>query len=199
MPVLRRDGILEEPKRLATLLRAELTTEQAETLDDARILCRRATALGFGQRDCGAIFPAGGGTRTGGKSHGSRVIYNVTHVTRYTYAATVELTNGILRLTPSTGGGQSWSDSDLKPIRLFIVSRAVRRHLGTRSLASGSRRRIESCRSPQYPAYTSIETPLQGTSRPLGERRGGGAQVASIFQRTALRCALSVSPRIDIQ
>lgn len=38
LPVLRRDGILEEPKRLATLLRAELTTERAETLDDARIL-----------------------------------------------------------------------------------------------------------------------------------------------------------------
>ncbi len=34
------------------------------------------------------------------------MIYNVTHVTRYTYGATVELTNGILRLTPLTGGGQ---------------------------------------------------------------------------------------------
>jgi transglutaminase-like putative cysteine protease len=34
------------------------------------------------------------------------VIYNVTHVTRYTYGATVELTNGILRLTPRSGHGQ---------------------------------------------------------------------------------------------
>ncbi len=38
LPVLRRDGILEEPKRLTTLLRAELTTDRAETLDDSRIL-----------------------------------------------------------------------------------------------------------------------------------------------------------------
>jgi transglutaminase-like putative cysteine protease len=34
------------------------------------------------------------------------VNYAVTHVTRYTYAATVELTNGILRLTPVSRGGQ---------------------------------------------------------------------------------------------
>lgn len=38
LPVLNRDGILEEPKRLATLLRAELTAERAETLDKSRIL-----------------------------------------------------------------------------------------------------------------------------------------------------------------
>ena len=38
LPVLNRDGILEEPKRLATLLRAELTAEQAETLHESRIL-----------------------------------------------------------------------------------------------------------------------------------------------------------------
>ena len=38
LPVLRRDGILEEPKRLTTLLRAELTTDRAETLDDSSIL-----------------------------------------------------------------------------------------------------------------------------------------------------------------
>ncbi len=34
------------------------------------------------------------------------MIYDVTHVTRYTYGSTVELTNGILRLTPRSGGGQ---------------------------------------------------------------------------------------------
>ena len=32
--------------------------------------------------------------------------YDITHVTRYTYAATVELTNGILRLKPASRGGQ---------------------------------------------------------------------------------------------
>ena len=34
------------------------------------------------------------------------MIYSVTHVTRYTYGSTVELTNGILRLTPRSGNGQ---------------------------------------------------------------------------------------------
>jgi uncharacterized circularly permuted ATP-grasp superfamily protein/uncharacterized alpha-E superfamily protein len=38
LPDLRRDGILEEPKRLTTLLKAELTVERADTLDDTRIL-----------------------------------------------------------------------------------------------------------------------------------------------------------------
>ena len=34
------------------------------------------------------------------------MIYDVTHVTRYTYGATVELTNGVLRLIPRSGDGQ---------------------------------------------------------------------------------------------
>jgi uncharacterized alpha-E superfamily protein len=38
LPDLRKDGILEEPKRLATLLSAELMTERAEALNDSRIL-----------------------------------------------------------------------------------------------------------------------------------------------------------------
>jgi uncharacterized alpha-E superfamily protein len=38
LPVLCRDGMHEEPRRLTTLLRAELATERAELLDDSRIL-----------------------------------------------------------------------------------------------------------------------------------------------------------------
>jgi transglutaminase-like putative cysteine protease len=34
------------------------------------------------------------------------VIYDVTHVTRFSYGATVELTNGVLRLTPRSENGQ---------------------------------------------------------------------------------------------
>jgi transglutaminase-like putative cysteine protease len=41
------------------------------------------------------------------------VIYEVTHVTRYTYGAMVELTNGILRLTPVTRDGQILGRFDL--------------------------------------------------------------------------------------
>ena len=47
LPVLRQDGVPEEPRRLATLLRAELATEYAERLEDSRILAieQRLTAL----------------------------------------------------------------------------------------------------------------------------------------------------------
>ena len=38
LPVLRRDGMLEEPKRLTTLLCAELTTQRPDALNDSRML-----------------------------------------------------------------------------------------------------------------------------------------------------------------
>jgi uncharacterized alpha-E superfamily protein len=38
LPVLRQDGIIEEPKRLSTHLRAELATQEADKIDDQRIL-----------------------------------------------------------------------------------------------------------------------------------------------------------------
>ena len=38
LPVLRQDGMLEEPRRLSTQLRAELSTEDAENVDDQAIL-----------------------------------------------------------------------------------------------------------------------------------------------------------------
>ena len=38
LPTLRQDGMPEEPRRLATQLRAELSTRRAETLEDADIL-----------------------------------------------------------------------------------------------------------------------------------------------------------------
>ena len=44
LPVLRQDGIPEEPRRLATLLRAELAAEYADRVDDSRILGDRAAA-----------------------------------------------------------------------------------------------------------------------------------------------------------
>ena len=47
LPILRRDGILEEPKNLATLLKAELETAKAETLDDPRILKIEQQLLGL--------------------------------------------------------------------------------------------------------------------------------------------------------
>jgi uncharacterized alpha-E superfamily protein len=47
LPVLRQDGMIEEPRRLSTLLRAELETQDAEQITDQRILVleQRLTAL----------------------------------------------------------------------------------------------------------------------------------------------------------
>ena len=42
------------------------------------------------------------------------MIYDVTHVTRYTYAATVELTNGVMRLTPVSDDEQNLERCELK-------------------------------------------------------------------------------------
>jgi len=47
LPALRQDGVPEEPRRLSTLLRAELAAEYAERVDDQRILAveQRVTTL----------------------------------------------------------------------------------------------------------------------------------------------------------
>ncbi len=47
LPVLRNDGIPEEPLRLATLLSAELAAEYADQMEDSRILAieQRLAAL----------------------------------------------------------------------------------------------------------------------------------------------------------
>ena len=47
LPVLKQDGMLEEPRRMSTLLRAELDTQDAEQVTDQRILVleQRLTAL----------------------------------------------------------------------------------------------------------------------------------------------------------
>ena len=66
----------------------------------------RAAPVGAGERDRDPIFPAGRRPRPGGKGHGTRVNYNVTHITRYIYGATVELTTGVLRLKPVSRDGQ---------------------------------------------------------------------------------------------
>jgi uncharacterized alpha-E superfamily protein len=61
LPVLRRDGILEEPKRLTTLLQAEMTTERAETLDDARILAIEHRILALANAIAARYFLQGAG------------------------------------------------------------------------------------------------------------------------------------------
>ena len=59
LPVLRQDGIPEEPRRLSTLLRAELAAEYADRLDDSRHPRHRAAADGPRRGDRDALLPAG--------------------------------------------------------------------------------------------------------------------------------------------
>ncbi len=61
LPVLNRDGILEEPKRLATLLRAELTAEQAETLNESSILSVEHRLLALANAIAARYFLQGAG------------------------------------------------------------------------------------------------------------------------------------------
>ena len=61
LPVLRRDGMLEEPRRLTTLLQAELTTERAESLDDARILAFEQKLLVLANAIAARYFLQGAG------------------------------------------------------------------------------------------------------------------------------------------
>ena len=61
LPVLRRDGMLEEPRRLTTLLQAELTTERAELLTDARILTFEQKVLGLANAIAARYFLQGAG------------------------------------------------------------------------------------------------------------------------------------------
>ena len=64
--------------------------------------------------------------------------YNVTHITRYIYGATVELTTGVLRLKPARATVRSSNASASRPIRL-----ACRRLNGSTHSASGAKPRIE--------------------------------------------------------
>ena len=61
LPVLRRDGMLEEPRRLTTVLQAELTTERAESLNDARILAFEQKLLALANAIAARYFLQGAG------------------------------------------------------------------------------------------------------------------------------------------
>lgn len=59
LPVLTKDGILEEPRRLVTLLKAELTTEKAETLDEERIFAFERSLLSLADSIAARYFLQG--------------------------------------------------------------------------------------------------------------------------------------------
>jgi hypothetical protein len=53
--------MLEEPRRLTTLLRAQLTAERAELVDDARILTVEQELLALANAIAGRYFLQGAG------------------------------------------------------------------------------------------------------------------------------------------
>ena len=61
LPVLRRDGILEEPRRLTTALRADLATERAEMLDEMGILAIEQQLLTLANAIAARYFLQGAG------------------------------------------------------------------------------------------------------------------------------------------
>ena len=113
LPVLRRDGILEEPKRLTELSQRRTDDGAARVADDSRILAVEQSLLALANAIAARYFLQGANHGRAEKVTGIRVIYTITHVTRYTYGATVELTNEIVRLTPVSRDGQTLERFDL--------------------------------------------------------------------------------------
>jgi transglutaminase-like putative cysteine protease len=108
------------------------------------------------------------------------VIYEITHLTHYSYGAIVEFTTGVLRLAPRSGDGQEVErfsivtdpvsqplSERLDPFGNRILSLRIEKHHRQLSIAASSRVRVN--RSP---------TPTR--SPKLGEccRRGDRTQVA---------------------
>ncbi len=98
------------------------------------------------------------------------MIYQVSHVTRYTYGATVELTTGVLRLTPATGGGQTLGSFELTvrpasapqtewtdPFGNRVTSLRVETPHRELSIAAKSRVRVDRPRAlAKSPAWESV-------------------------------------------
>ena len=64
LPVLRDDGMLENPRRIVTKLRSDLTTEDAEQLDTQKILGFEQRLIGLAESIAARYFlqgPSSGG------------------------------------------------------------------------------------------------------------------------------------------
>ncbi len=108
------------------------------------------------------------------------MIYEVRHVTRYTYAATVELTNGILRLIPQSGDGQMLERFDLSTDPPCLAPAERLDGFGNRILSL----RIEKPHRALSITASSLvrvnRSPLPGSSRPWERVAEEALTVASI-------------------
>ena len=105
--MLRQDGLPEEPLRLATLLSAELAAEYADKIEDPRILAIEQRLAALAEAIATRYFLQGAVARARRENHGSGVIYDVIHLTRYRYGAPVAVNACALRLLPREDGGQT--------------------------------------------------------------------------------------------
>ncbi len=100
------------------------------------------------------------------------MIYDVSHVTRYTYGSMVELTTGVLRLTPVTGGGQTLEAVSLTtkpasvpptqwidPFGNRVTSLRIETPHRELSIAAKSRVRVDRPPAPTHsPAWEGVAT-----------------------------------------
>jgi uncharacterized alpha-E superfamily protein len=70
LPVLREDGMLEEPRRLASLLEADLTAQRPESFDESSILSVEQRLLALANAIAGRYFLQGAGQRRAEKTTG---------------------------------------------------------------------------------------------------------------------------------
>jgi transglutaminase-like putative cysteine protease len=98
------------------------------------------------------------------------VIYEITHLTRYTYGAIVELTTGVLRLTPRSGDGQDVERSSivtepvsqplterLDPFDNRVTSLRIEKPHRQLSITASSRVRVNRAPAPtRSPTWESV-------------------------------------------
>ncbi len=70
LPVLREDGMLETPRRIATKLRADLTIEDADQLDTQKILAVEQRLIGLAESIAARYFLDGGQSAQTGRPEG---------------------------------------------------------------------------------------------------------------------------------
>ena len=199
LPVLRSDGMLEEPRRLTTLLRAELTTERAELLDDSRILAIEQRLLIVGKCHRGSLLPPRSRSGPSGESDGPASDLrdhapDALYVRRDRRAHDSGACDS--RRDPMTGRMSNGSASlPIRP-RSLLTERVD--PFGNRSPVYASRSPIDGWRSPPHHAFGSSAV-LRADAKPAWEsrRRRSGRRHLSC-SRLSRDCTLSVSSRFTV-
>ena len=108
LPALKEDGLMERPQRLAVALRSSLDHRRGRP----RLAHQVAVRAGAGPADArrspsdSHYFPHGANAIAAGKADGAGVIYDIRHVTTYSYESPVSFARCSLRLQPNSSAGQ---------------------------------------------------------------------------------------------